>query len=59
MKFFYIHYTLRLVKSHIWSDFETGMRKIGILCFRSSYIIRFIVNNLTHYGYFINRNNNV
>lgn len=30
-----------------WSDYETGMRKIGIFCSRLSYIIRFINYNLT------------
>lgn len=30
-----------------WSDYETGMRKINILCFKFSYIIRFIVFTLT------------
>ena len=30
----------------IWSDFETGMRKIDILCFKLSYIIRLNVFTL-------------
>ena len=30
-----------------WSDYETGMRKNDSPCFKLSYIIRFINNNLT------------
>ena len=34
-------------KSELWSDFETGMRKNDIFCFKLSYIIRFINTNVT------------
>ena len=40
--------TILLVRhKYLWSDFETGMRKNYILCFKLSYIIRFINTNVT------------
>ena len=48
----YFRNCLKTCNFLLWSDFETGMRKNDMFCFKLSYIIRFIVNNLTHYGYF-------